>query len=140
MNPWRGTIGSLLGYVVYGLGNDSIVFYVVAQLLTASQECSDLMNVLWRAHVTYRAQVGLLGFCSMFRYDVVMEGYALDSELNLSSLDLYARLPATADKCLVQLVQLFQRVRSSRNIVTVNCKSMTKGLWVPFTIEQAVTL
>ena len=106
MNPWRGTIDSLLGYVVYGLGNDSIVFYVVAQLLAASKECSDLMNVLWRAHVTYRAQVGLLGFCSMLRYDVVMEGYALDSELNFSSLDLYASLPAATDKRLIQLVQL----------------------------------
>ncbi len=97
----RGTLSSLFGYVVYGLGNNSIIFYVVAQLLAASQECSDLMNVLWRAHVTYRAQVGFLGFCSMLRYDVVMEGYALNSELDLSRLDLYASLPAATDECLV---------------------------------------
>ncbi len=92
---------------MYRFSNDSIIFYAVAQLLAASQECSDLMNVLWRAHVTYRAQVGLLGFCSMLRYDVVMEGYALNPELHLSSLDLYASLPTTTDECLIQLVQLY---------------------------------
>ncbi len=95
---------------MYGLGNDPIIFDVVAQLLTAAKECSDLMDVLWRAHVAYRAQVGLLGFCSMFRYDVVMEGYALDFELNFSSLDLNTSLPTATDKCLVQLVQLFKSV------------------------------
>ncbi len=98
MNPWRGTFCSFLGDVVYGLGNDPIILDVVAQLLTAAKECSDLMDVFWRAHVAYRAQVGLLGFCSMFRYDVIMEGYALDSELNFSSLNLYTSLPAATDR------------------------------------------
>ncbi len=93
---------------MYGLGNNSIVLDVVTQLLAATKECSDLVDVLWRAHVAYRAQIGLLGFGStLFRYDVVMEGYALDSELNLSRLDLYASLPAATDECLIQLVQLF---------------------------------
>ena len=86
---------------MYGLGDDSIILYVVAQLLAASKECSDLVNVLWRAHVTYRAEVGLLGFCSKLRYDVVVEGYAPDSKLDLPSLDLYASLPAATDECLV---------------------------------------
>ena len=89
---------------MYGLGNDSIILDVVTQLLAAAKECSDLVDVLWRAHVAYRAQIGLLGFGSMFQYDVVMEGDALDSELNLSSLDLYASLSAATDKCLIQLV------------------------------------
>ncbi len=71
----------------------------------------------------------------MFRYNVVMEGYAPNSELNLSRLDLYASLPTATDERLVQLVQLFQRVRSCRNIIALHCKSMAKGLRVPLIVE-----
>ncbi len=113
---------------MYGLGNDPIILDVVAQLLAAAKECSDLTNVLWRAHVAYRAQVGLLEFCSMFRYDVVMEGYAPDPELNFSSLDLYTRLPTATDERFIQLVQLLERICSCRNVVAVHRKSMAKGL------------
>ena len=76
----------------------------------------------------------------MFRYDVVVEGYAFNSELNFSSLDLYASLPAATDECFIQLVQLFERIRPCRNIVTINSKSMAKGFRVPLTVEQAITL
>ena len=76
----------------------------------------------------------------MFRYDVVVEGYALDSELNFPSLDLNPSLPTAADERLIQLVQLFERVRSCRNVVAIHRKSMAKGLRVPLTIKQAVTV
>ncbi len=56
---------ALLGYVMQRFGDDSIVLDVVAQLLTATEKSSDLMDFLRRAHVAYGAQVRLLGFRSV---------------------------------------------------------------------------
>ncbi len=60
--PRRRAVSSLLRYVVYGLGNDHVVLDVVTELLTTPEECPNLMYVLGSA----RAQIGLLGFCTMF--------------------------------------------------------------------------
>jgi hypothetical protein len=65
-NPRRRAVGSLLRYIVYGLGYDPVILDIVAELLATSEECPDLMYVLGSVHVPDRAQIGLFGFRTMF--------------------------------------------------------------------------
>ncbi len=89
---------------------------------------------------TYRTLVALLGLRTEFRYDVVVEGYALNSEFNFPSLDLYPSFPTATDECFIQFVQFVERIRPCRDVVTINSKSMAKGFRVSFTVKQAITL
>ncbi len=73
-------------------------------MLRTSKECSDLGDISWDSQIANGAQIGVLGFHSMFRYSVIVEGDLLYAEFDFGGFDLDVGLRTTAQKGLMEVI------------------------------------
>jgi hypothetical protein len=89
---------------------DAVLFYVLGELLAASHEGLDLVNVGGYLHVADWTEVGFLWLGALGRDGVVVKSDFLDSKFDLGCLHLYSSALETADKGLKYSLELFERV------------------------------
>ena len=69
-----------------------------------------------------------------------MKGDFPDTKLHLRSFDLYPCLVAAADEGFIEVIQLFQRICSCSNVITIYCKFISQCLGISLVIEGMIAI